>query len=69
MDLKNTFNSARWADILKVLERTFEIPSYLLNIVGGYMRDIHLQYDTADGLKTKEITGGAAPGSMFGPDL
>lgn len=68
-DAKNVTNPARGADILETLKRTFEVPPYLLNIVGDYLRDRHLLYDTADSPKTKEITGAAAQGSVDGLDL
>lgn len=37
--------------------------------MGDYLSDWHLKYDKVDGPKIKEITGGAAQGSIIGPDL
>lgn len=55
--------------MLEPLERVFQIPPYLLNIVRVYLRDRHLKYDTADGPKTKEISGETAKVSVMGPDI
>ena len=38
LDVRNAFNSARWDCILNAL-RDFEVPGYLINIVGSYLKD------------------------------
>ena len=69
LDVKNAFNSVRWVDALEALKRNFRVPQYLLHIIGDYLRDRFIVYKTEDGLKRKELTAGAAQGSILGPDL
>lgn len=69
LDVKNAFNSARWSDMLESLSATFKVPSYLLAVMDDYLRNRTLKYETAQGVKTKEITAGAAQGSVLGPQL
>lgn len=69
LDVKNAFNSARWADILHALENLFRVPEYLMRMVRSYLSNRELIYDTLDGLRRKQITSGAAQGSILGPDL
>uniref|UniRef100_A0A0K8SB34 Reverse transcriptase domain-containing protein n=1 Tax=Lygus hesperus TaxID=30085 RepID=A0A0K8SB34_LYGHE len=69
LDVKNAFNSARWSDILEALEGTFHVPPYLLRVMGNYLKDRNLVYETAQGQRVKEITAGAAQGSILGPQL
>lgn len=69
LDVRNAFNSARWADMMDAMETTFELPRYLLRMVGDYLRDRSLIYETTDGQRTKTVTAGAAQGSILGPVL
>ena len=68
LDVKNAFNSARWIDMIKALEK-FEIPVYLLRILKSYLKDRVLTYATSGGTRWKQITAGAAQGSILGPNL
>ena len=38
LDVKNAFNSARWADILVALEQRFVVPPYLLRVIDDYLQ-------------------------------
>lgn len=69
LDVKNAFNSARWSDMLWSLKHNFSVPEYLLAVIGDYLRDRLLIYQTNAGSREKEITAGAAQGSILGPDL
>lgn len=69
LDVRNAFNSAKWEDILGALRRFFDIPNYLLLVMSDYLRDRRVNYETTNGIKTKEVTAGVAQGSILGPDL
>lgn len=69
LDVKNAFNSARWCDMLDALEHGFRIPTYLLRILNDYLRNRMLLYETEEGQREMVVTGGAAQGSILGPDL
>ena len=69
LDVKNAFNSAKWSDMLDALQLTFRIPTYLLRMIRDYLCDRTLLYDTTSGCRIKEVTAGAAQGSILGPDL
>lgn len=69
IDVKNAFNSAKWANMIDALEKRFRTPAYLMKIIRSYLKDRVLIYDTSQGQKTKVITSGAAQGSILGPDL
>lgn len=69
LDVKNAFNSARWSDMLHAMERTFNVPKYLLRMIRSYLKERVLVYDTEEGERRREITAGAAQGSILGPDL
>ena len=69
LDVKNAFNSARWVDIVGVLQNTFALPPYLVRVVKDYLRDRQVAYATESGTKTRKITAGVAQGSILGPDL
>ncbi|XP_039969214.1 uncharacterized protein LOC120781147 [Bactrocera tryoni] len=67
-DVKNAFNSAYWPHIISALERK-ETPAYLVKIISSYLSDRLLLYDTDDGQKKYEVTGGVPQGSVLGPLL
>lgn len=69
LDVKNAFNSAKWADMIDALKNNFNIPGYLLRMIKEYLSDRSLIYSTESGRRRKEITAGAAQGSILGPDL
>ena len=68
LDVKNAFNSVRWTDVLKSLEHRFHVPGYLVRIIGDYLSERVLLYDTTDCTKTRP-SAGAAQSSNLGPDL
>lgn len=39
LDVKNTFNSAKWINMLDALQNNFKIPDYLLRMFLDYLRD------------------------------
>lgn len=69
LDVKNAFNSLRWKDVLQSLRKKFAVPQYLMQIIGNYLKDRVLVYNTSSGPKEYQITSGAAQGSILGPDL
>lgn len=69
LDVRNAFNSARWADVVGVFSDTFPLPAYLLRVVKDYLRDRHITYATETGVKTRKLTAGVAQGSILGPDI
>lgn len=68
IDVRNAFNTMGWENAMNAL-KSFGIPAYLQNILGDYLKDRSLRYDTAEGERTKKVTAGAAQGSVLGPDL
>lgn len=68
LDIRNAFNTVNWSHIMRALER-LNTPAYLLRIIGCYLSERLLWYDTADGVKYHEITGGVPQGSVLGPLL
>lgn len=69
LDVKNAFNSARWVDILEALKHSFHLPVYLLRMIGDYLKDRALIFNTREGKRRVKVTSGAAQGSILGPDL
>ncbi|TDG38669.1 hypothetical protein AWZ03_014909 [Drosophila navojoa] len=55
--------------MLTSLEHRFHIPEYLMNMIRSYLQDRILLYSTQTGTKRYRVTGGAAQGSILGPDL
>ena len=49
LDVRNAFNFLRWVDALKTLKRDFQVPQYLLGLIGDYLKDRFIVYDTEDG--------------------
>lgn len=69
LDVRNAFNSARWADIIAALESRFRVPQYLMRMIRSYLKNRILMYETENGMVRKQVTAGAAQGSILGPDL
>lgn len=44
LDARNIFNWVKWTDMLGKLENSFQMPSYILWILRGYLRDRFLLY-------------------------
>ena len=59
----------RWLHGLNTLKRDFQLPQYFLRLIGDYSKDRFIVYDTEDDPKRKELTAGAAQGSLLGPDI
>ena len=68
-NVKNAFNSVRWPNILDALEHDFHVPKYLLAILGHYLQDRYLLYETEEAQVRRELTAGVAQGSVLGPEL
>ena len=68
LDIKNAFNSAGWGHIENALSR-IGVPAYLRRMVSAYLSQRKLKYDTAEGTRTYEVTGGVPQGSVLGPLL
>lgn len=68
LDIKNAFNSARWDRIMEALTM-MEVPGYLLKMVASYFSGRILKYDTEEGPKEYQVTGGVPQGSVLGPLL
>lgn len=69
LDVKNAFNSVRWTDMMKALKEKFKVPQYLLRMFESYLSGRVLLYETTEGTRCRNITAGAAQGSILGPDL
>ena len=61
-------NAANWNCIMRALQEK-NVPEYLRRIVASYFTDRVLKYDTEDGPKEYDITGGVPQGSVLGPLL
>lgn len=68
LDIKNAFNSANWSEVIKALQK-IGVPGYLLRIIGSYLSERVLKYETKDGLKAYAVTGGVPQGSVLCPIL
>lgn len=69
LDVRNAFNSARWADMTRALEVRFRAPPYIMRMIRSYFKDRVLIYENAGRTYEKHITSGAAQGSILGPEL
>lgn len=69
LDVKNAFNSVKWRDILQTLRVKFQLPQYLYRVLQDYLSERWVIFDTRDGPQKKQITSGAAQGSILGPNL
>ena len=68
LDVKNAFNTANWCQIMRSLQN-MGTPEYLLKIIGDYLSNRVLIYDTEEGPKEYQVTGGVPQGSVLGPIL
>nr|AMS38363.1 hypothetical protein [Bactrocera tryoni] len=68
LDVKNAFNSAKWAHIIKALDE-IRAPEYLINIIMSYFKNRRLIFDTDEGTKSYSISSGVPQGSVLGPLL
>lgn len=55
--------------MLDALKQEFQVPEYLLRILGDYRNDPFLLYDSDDGPENKKLTAGATQGSILGTDM
>ena len=63
LDIKNTFDCARWANMKGALEQ-IEVPAYLTQIIDSFLSDRQLRYDTSKGQSTYEVTTGVSQVSV-----
>lgn len=68
LDIKNAFNTANWGHIMHALKE-IGTPGYLQRIIGDYLKDRVLLYETDMGTKEYTVTGGVPQGSVLGPIL
>ncbi|XP_060665572.1 uncharacterized protein LOC132797816 [Drosophila nasuta] len=68
LDVRNAFNSANWEKIMQSLNN-LSINPHLIGIIGSYLNGRILRYQTSEGTKTYEVTGGVPQGSVLGPTL
>ena len=68
LDVRNAFNSARWKNICQALDK-LDVLAYLKNMIKSYLTNRLLVYDTEDGPKAYQITGGVPQGSVLGLPL
>ena len=68
MDVRKAFNSARWKNICQALDK-LDVPAYLKNMLKNYLTNRLLVYETEDGPKEHQITGGLPRGSVLGSPL
>ena len=66
LDIRNTFNSVRLANMLKKLYSTLY---YLMRVIRSYLQDRMLLCATNEGLFQKIISSGSAQGSILWLDL
>lgn len=46
LDVQKGLNSTKWSSMMRVLQYTFKINSYLLCIINNYLKDRAFQYET-----------------------
>ena len=68
LDMTNAFNSVRWKNICQALDK-LDVPAYLKIMIKSYLTNRLLVYDTEDGPKEYQITGGVPQGSLLGSPL
>lgn len=65
LNVRNTFNFVKWKNILRTLDNTFQVLSYLLRILKDYLRNRSLLYERLEGQRRMEVTSGIAQGSIL----
>lgn len=68
LDIKNAFNTAGWAMIVRKME-SMGIAPYLVRITMSYFQDRMIGYETEGEIVWKNITCGVPQGSVLGPTL
>ena len=68
LDVRKAFNSARWKNICQTLYK-LDVPAYLKKMIKSYLTNRLLVYDTENGPKEYQITGGVPQGSVLGSPL
>jgi hypothetical protein len=68
IDVKNAFNSASWSAIKKALQAK-GVSRHLCKMIGSYLSNRVLLYETQEGLKERKVTAGVPQGSILGPLL
>lgn len=69
LDVRNAFNSTRWADMLRTLQNSVSVLPYLLRMLQSYLQDWELVFNTLDGPRRRITTACTAQGSILGPDV
>lgn len=64
IDVKNAFNSLRWKDIIRELEKQ-GVPDYLIALLQDYLTDRFVE----SGKLCFEVSAGSFQGSIIGPLL
>jgi Reverse transcriptase (RNA-dependent DNA polymerase) len=68
IDVKNAFNSADWSAIADALYR-LGVPESLFRVLGDYLNNRFLIYDTEVGQERMKVSAGVPQGSIMGPVL
>lgn len=68
LDIKNAFNTANWEKTVRALQY-LHIPQYLVAMIQDYFSKRILTYETDEGTKKYNVTGGVPQGSVLGPLL
>ena len=66
IDIRNSFNTARWNICIKAMMRK-KVPDYLLRMIDDYLSDRWMIYKGDKCSLTEEMTCGAPQGSRVGP--
>lgn len=69
LNMRKTFNSATWGNMLQAMEETFFVPGYLMRVVNNYLKDHSLLYQTRKGQLKIMVIAGAEQESILVPDL
>lgn len=64
--VKNAFNSLRWDNVLKEMQRR-EFPTKIVKLIKSYLSDRWLVINTSDGQHKVQVFGGVPQGSIIGP--